>query len=392
MKFFTRILIIVISTMMIAACNMQSIDSTDPLSTTTALPTVSTNPPTTITPLPLIQPVQLAWFWNSPRNEELIPAVAESFDFFVFTSGDEEERAQLRASSRSDMPVLQYMLFNGVGVPENCEIRPYGNQIANQRGDFCEIRDQHPDWLIYDSSGNMIYNDDQTYVRANPSNKEWRQFFATRLQQTQQAEGWDGVFLDNVDASLGRSKRMGLTVPLFQTDAELQAANEEMLAYLYLNYYQPSGRPMFANITFLKHEAIWYRYLRYLDGAMVEDFAVGWNSDYKEADQWEWQMNLVEGAQGMGKEVILVSQGEQNDTRRQEFAFASYLLVNQGHAYFRYSIAREYNQLWLYNNYNIELGQPLGRRYQRGENWVREFEKGTVMVNPTELTSQIILN
>ncbi|NMC53943.1 MAG: hypothetical protein GYA48_09955 [Chloroflexi bacterium] len=336
-----------------------------------------------------IDPVRLAWFWNSPRDEQYLPDLAQDYDFIVFTAGDEEERLELTNNLGSQAPVLQYMLFNGVGVTEDCETRPYGNQIANQAGDFCTIRDQHPNWLLYDSAGAMIYNDDRTYVRTNPENSEWRAFFAKRLWETQQAGGWKGVFLDNVDASLERSERIDLTLPLFPTDASLQAANEEMLAYLYLNIYQPAGLPMYANIPFVEHEAIWYRYLNYLDGAMLEDFAVGWNGDYKEPAEWEWQMTLVEGAQDLGKNVFLVSQGEQYDVERQEFAFASYLLVNQGRAYFRYTHSGVYNQLWPYENYQIDLGQPLGRRSADGETWLREFENATVTVNPVDLTSQI---
>jgi hypothetical protein len=341
-------------------------------------------------PAPPIDLVQLAWFWNSPRDLEAMPSLVQNFDFFVFTSSEEEERDQIKMSAGEKTLVLQYMLFNGVGINENCEVRPYGNQIANQRGDFCTIRDEHPDWLLYDSNRAMIYNNARTYVRTDPKNLEWRQFFASRLQQTQQREGWDGVFLDNVDASLGRSKRVDLTLPLYPTDADLQAANEEMLAFLYLNYYKPGGRPMFANIPFLKHEGIWYRYLEYLDGAMLEDFAVGWNEAYKKPIDWEWQMDLVEGAQDRGKIVILVSQGQQNELARQEFAFASYLLVNQGRAFFRYTHSSVYNKLWLYENYNLDLGQPLGRRYLVENTWTRNFEKGTVTVNPTDLTSQIV--
>lgn len=222
------------------------------------------------------------------------------------------------------------------------------------------------------------------------SNKEWRDFFAERLNEMQTTQGWDGVFLDNVDASLARFRRNNLTLPVYSSDADFQAATEEMLAYLYLNYYQPTGRLMFGNITYLENDVIWYRYLKYLDGAMLEDFAVGWNSDYKDPQTWEWQMNLIEGAQDMGKDVILVSQGQQSDLQREEFAFASYLLINQGKAYSRYTNSDAYHDAWIYDNYRIDLGQPLGKRYVDGNEWKRDFEKGTVIVNPTELTSQIV--
>jgi hypothetical protein len=80
--------------------------------------------------------------------------------------------------------------------------------------------------------------------------------------------------------------------------------------------------------------------------------------------------------------MILVAPGSQADANRQNFAFASYLLISNGKAAFRYSNSDIYREVWLYNNYQVDLGTPLGPRYQSGSLWRRDFTKGFVTVDP----------
>jgi hypothetical protein len=142
----------------------------------------------------------------------------------------------------------------------------------------------------------------------------------------------------------------------------------------------------------VKDRQAWLRYLEYLDGAMIESFAVGWNGSHRSLPEWLLQMNLAETAQKRGKLVVLVAQGSQPDTARQKFAFASYLLVNEGYAFFRYADADGYRRIWLYENYEIDLGKPLGSRYLHGFVWRRDYEKGYVIVDPLQRTATIEVN
>ena len=101
--------------------------------------------------------------------------------------------------------------------------------------------------------------------------------------------------------------------------------------------------------------------------------------------------NIMEEAHRRGKTTILVSQGEQDDLKRQAFSFASYLLVANEYAFFRYAQSGFYSQLWLYENYNLELGAPLSPRYREGANWRRDFLNGYVTVNPATLDAAIVI-
>ena len=102
-------------------------------------------------------------------------------------------------------------------------------------------------------------------------------------------------------------------------------------------------------------------------------------------------MALAEKTQSQGKYIILVARGNETDINRQNFAFASYLLISNGKAAFRYS-SGIYREVWLYTNYQVDLGTPLGPRYQSGSLWRRDFTKGSVVVDPVNHIATISTN
>jgi hypothetical protein len=146
---------------------------------------------------------------------------------------------------------------------------------------------------------------------------------------------------------------------------------------------------LFANLVARKDDADWAKYLTYLNGAMHEGWAIDWPNGYRSVKTWDKQMALAEQTQAMGKFIILVSQGKQTDQDLQKFAFASYLLINQGRAAFRYANSQSYAEAWLYDDYKINLGEALGPRYKDGDAWRRDFTNGFVIVNPQTHEVQI---
>ena len=99
-------------------------------------------------------------------------------------------------------------------------------------------------------------------------------------------------------------------------------------------------------------------------------------------------LRRAETTQARGKRMMLIAQGGADNAEatwqpfnpRQQFAFASYLLVTDGAAAFRYADS-PYRYIWLYDNYTLDLGRPLGPRYQDGGVWRRDFERGAVAVD-----------
>jgi hypothetical protein len=384
MTFRRKILLGILLPVSLTSC-LFAAPPADPPLTATAQSSVTVSPPTaTLPPTPSI-PVQtkLAWFYKPPLDDNDLLILAGEFDFFILTRGDEDERDRLLALG-AEQPILQYLRFDAIQALEDCEARPRRNQAAYRAGDYCRISQEHPDWFLLDRSGARIFQpfEDQAYVMMDPGNPGWRDFFLERVRDSQSDPNWGGVFLDNFEVTFAFRESDGEFPLAYADEAGYLAASQGMLEYLQREYFQPNRKPLFANIAARKDDAYWMNYLANLDGAMYEGWAVDWPDRFRPADRWEKQMTLAEETQAAGKFIILVSQGRQADVEVQRFAYASYLLVNNGRAAFRYGNSANYREAWFYSNYDLDLGQPLGPRYRDGDSWRRDFVNGNVMVNP----------
>jgi len=369
----------------------------------TSAPTPPSSTPTTIVS-PTVQikntpgeakpaPVRLAWFTSLPKKTEDILQVTEWFDLYILIQGDEDNRDLIK-SLGVEGPILQYLEFESIQDPGSCTDEPRINQVADLPGDFCRINEQHPDWFMTDTKGERIAlqdNDNKWYVM-DPGNAGWRSFYLERIREFQADPNWDGVFLDNLPVTLAFREADGNLPAAYPDDASYQAAVQGFLKFLAEEYFQPNHKLLFSNLVSRKDDADWVDYIKYLDGAMHEGWAIDWPDGYRPAETWEKHMQLVEQTQQMGKTIVLVSQGKKEDTALQKFAFASYLLVNQGSAAFRYANSDHYREIWLYDDYAMNLGESLGPRYKIGGTWRRDFTHGTVMVNPETHEVEIIIN
>jgi hypothetical protein len=349
-----------------------------PLLATTSTPALSSNPF-----------MRLAWFYKPPEGGQL-DLVAQKFNFFILTYKDETERDQLKAKGVAS-PFAQYLLLMAIQDPGNCQDNPNGNQVAYKAGDFCQISDQHPDWFLLDKNGNRIRSGDDYYYM-DPGSAGYRQFWLERARELQETYGWDNVFLDNVEASRRKMTDNGADLANYPNDNSFQTAVEGFLETIRQNYFQPRGKQMYGNIVAVDDDKVWGRYLQYLDGAMIESFATDWSNGYQSHEDWKQQMDEAESALAQGKTMILVAQGAQDDQELQNFAYVSYLLINNGNAIFRYTNSDSYREVWLYDNYELNIGTPKGNRYMDKGNWRRDFSNGYVTLDPQKHTAHIVVN
>jgi hypothetical protein len=314
--------------------------------------------------------------------------VAQQADFFILTHKDENERAALRQKGITT-PFSQYLLFTEIHDPGNCEEGPTGNQVAFKEGDFCEISQSHPDWFLLKEDGDRVGDEDSYFM--DPGSEGFRAFWLERARALQEAHGWENIFLDNVEAS--RRKFVEKYEPLarYPDDKSYQEAVEGFLNYIRQNYFAPRGKLMYANIVSVDDYGVWDEYLEYLDGVMIESFATEWDEGYLSDDEWQAQIEQAERALTAGKTLILVAQGQQDDMELQKFSFASYLLITDGNAYFRYANSVAYREWWTYENYNLDPGLPVGPRYEYEGGWRRDFSKGYVIVKPQNRQAEIVL-
>lgn len=326
-----------------------------PTSLPTSTPVAAIEP----SPLPTLAPeklVQFAWFYKAPTNVDLETLVA-NYDTFILTHKDEEIRDTLRAYG-VDAPILQYMRFDAINDPDSCKATPRGNQAAYLEGDFCFISHNHADWFLLNNDNQRILTGlEDNYYRMNIASEGWREFYVARANEMKEGFGWDGLFMDSTISKTSTS----------------QNEIEDFFAYVRGRY----DGWLFANLGGMPNE---YSddYNDYLDGMMHEAWSLDWKGNYISAAEWNAHLKHAEAAQAAGKMLILVAQGDAADTQKLAFAFASYLLVANGRASFRYGGI--YRKAILIPH--VDLGQPLGPRYRTGEGWHRDFANGRVVVNP----------
>src|ERR1051325_1582028 len=219
------------------------------------------------------QTINIAYFYKPP-NMDAASAV-NNFDTMILTNGDNAYRDQLRANGFS-ATIPEYFRSEAIQDPGSCTATPLNNQAAYEPGDFCSISQNHPDWFLLDSRGRRLtVTDSGNYYRMDPGNQGWREFFLSRVMESQNQDGWSALFLDNVEASLG--KFFGNNPVRYPDEASYQAAVAGFLQYLHVNYSQQYGRALFGNIIVLGSDDVWFNYLQYLDGALTERFAVNWD-------------------------------------------------------------------------------------------------------------------
>ena len=381
---------------LLSSCASASPASTEPPQTPSspAPPLTETTPNTDAPPISTSSrpEVRLAWYYNKPRTDEDMLQIVNWYSFFILIKGDEKSRDQMLALG-AQRPILQYLDFEAIQDPGSCDEWPQENQVADQPGDFCRISQEHPDWFLLDNNGERmpVTEDDYEWYLMDIGNTGWREFFMERVKQNMSDENWDGVFLNNVEVTFAFFEDDERLPAQYPNEAAYQTAWQGFLEYLHTGYFQPNGKLLFANLVARKDDANWTEYITHLDGVMHEGWAVDRPDRFRSLETWEKHMRLAEKTQELGKQIILVSQGEKDDYELQQFAFASYLLVDQGKSVFRYANSNKYREIWVYDNYKIQLGQPLGPRYQNGDAWYRDYTNGTVMVNPESHESSIQL-
>lgn len=334
--------------------------------------------------------LKLAWFYKPATNASELEIV-QNFRFFIMSKGNENDRDAMLMFG-AEHPMLRYIRMDAIMNPGDCNDRPAQNQAAFKAGDFCDINANHPDWFLLDENGQRIIRNssDKDYYFMDPGNAGWREFFIKRLWEVYNADAnWDGVFLDNMETSfdfrVGRNE-----IPKGYTEESYVAAIQGFVKLMREEFFLPANQIVFANIVAKKSEDDFTNHLTYLDGAMHESWVLSNSDGYRSLEEWEAQLEAAERTQAMGKTIVLVAQGFEDNTEMQKFALASYYLINQGSAVFRYTRGGSYNQAWLYDNYRTQLGTPLGPRYLDGDTWRRDFENGSVSVNPKTHEAQIV--
>ena len=125
-------------------------------------------------------------------------------------------------------------------------------------------------------------------------------------------------------------------------------------------------------------------YEAHLNGKEIEDFpgARGWQDDME--NYWRTLREY------RSPQLVILNRRStsESDYRAMRFGLASALM---GDGYYSFDAKGYHGDTWWYDEYEVDLGMPLGGASQVGGIWRRDFEGGVVLVNPGSSPTEVDL-
>ncbi len=291
--------------------------------------------------------------------------------------------------------VLQYRLGLGLGYRASAT-------GCNHDGDWLYVIDgdrwvrewpSHPDerWLFH-RNGHREYMCDWGWYLTNPDSAAWRNWFLSKLRGQVTRTHADGVFLDSVSVpnEFGAS---AWDPPLPAVDAGFERAWSRRIERWLPVVRSAVDRPVVVNAG----SWITTRDVTNYSGAsgvMIEGCAQPSSGGSYAPEDWVLQANRVIGLVRLGRIVICQAYPDPGDVRMRMFVLGTSLLWQGAHTFLNLEIGMDPE--W-FPEYGIDLGAPVGplpstvAGFRHGGVYVRRFERGRVVVNPTESTHTVTL-
>ncbi len=244
----------------------------------------------------------------------------------------------------------------------------------------------HPDWYLLNTGGRRFTFRAYDWMwAADVGNAGFQQKWADNVLAEAKAQGWDGVFMDDVNPSMSYHYDVA-SVARYPSDAAYQAATASALSAIGARF-RAEGKLVIGNFGFWKdYPSVISRWLGYVDGGQDEMFVKvgsdGSAGTYVTGSTWETQLQEVKDAAAQGKVFLGVSHSSPGDEAAARYGWATMLLGAAGDAHFTF--ASDYtNETW-FPEYDYAIGAPAGPE-SRDASGVhrRAFADGLVLVNPT---------
>jgi hypothetical protein len=295
--------------------------------------------------------------------------------YVVLQAWETKRLAELKAKS----PTVKVLVYKNFSFAAEKKTTSTSTGVSKQEAEA------NPDWFLTNPAGERISSDGYKWLWAmDVGNPAYQQRWYDNVIAEVEAQGWDGVFLDDVNPTMKYSYDES-QVAKYPNDAAYSAATESALAYVGPKI-QARGKLAIANFaTWVEYSSTQSNWLKYVSGALDEMF-VKWGRNsgegYRSESQWTRQLEEVKYAASQGKQFIGFTQGSSGETEAARFGFGTVLLGTNGTA--SYAFTPNYTtETWL-PEYDYDLGSPTAAE-TRDSNGVhrRTFGNGLVLVNPT---------
>ena len=257
---------------------------------------------------------------------------------------------------------------------------------------YTDAQANHPEWFLRGASGRpLVFKDYPTSRVMDVGDTAYQDAGAARVSAAATADGFDGVFLDDANASLRWVIAGGAAACVtYPTTARWQAAVYSFFANVAPQLHR-AGLLVVANIGgSTTTRGLWKKWNGPLDGAMEESFTNGGAGRDTILDgQWPAKLGHALWSETHGK--IALDHAVTATRGGARYGLASMLLVAGGENL--YSASKDYaHEVWWpeYTTTNA-LGRPLGRyRVLRNGIYRRDFTHGVVLVNPHATGARVV--
>jgi hypothetical protein len=233
----------------------------------------------------------------------------------------------------------------------------------------------------------------------NPKNSGWRDDVLNTCRDNLMSSHYDGCFLDSMGPT-GINLNAVTSLPINPSTGKAYTRREWMSAMEVVADRVRTGespRPVLANGLvdgpgYFDSAGPTEVLLNGVTAGMSEAFmrSASWGStDYKGVDAWKDDVDMLvdAGARSSGGIVLAITKVWSSATASQlaswhRYALGSFLLgYKPGHAYFEF---RSNHDLTTPSPYwDVNLGSPSGAYFASSSMYVRNFQYGKVIVNPT---------
>jgi hypothetical protein len=256
------------------------------------------------------------------------------------------------------------------------------------------IVSQHPDWILHDSSGNRLYIPWGCGNRTCPSyagditNSSFRSWWISNAKAIL-AKGYKGFWIDDVNMEFRVANGYGTQVAPYDPDTGTTMTYDNWRRYIAEFTEDIRAALPTAEIV---HNSIWFASpTRYSDQYVIRQIKA---ADYINCERgvsdpglvggtgsWSVRafLNYVDAVHSYGKNVIMDEYGYDGD-----YGLVGYYLISNGGDALGNQDVTPSN--W-WSGYDLNLGSPLGARYDWNGLIRRDFYAGMVLLNPPKTTT-----
>ena len=294
------------------------------------------------------------------------------------------DRASLIPALKAANPQLKVLVYKDMAA-----VVTWAGTTKLPAGVGMAEAEANPDWFLTDTTGKRIeWCDYAGDWQMDVGKRSYQDRWAANVGADMSANGWDGVFVDDTNAS--QSWHLcGRTIAKYPTDAAYASATRSFLAnvgptltsrgFLVIpNIYLPYSSNALAT---------WTDWISFTSGGMQE-FWSKWGTGvtgHFTGDDWTYRQQFLAATQRAGKVFLGLTYAPASDVRSMRYARSTFLLDwDGGHSALLLESGSGVDP--TASDWMADIGAPRGARYAVGAAWRRDYSAGTVLVNPSSST------